>query len=551
MDNNPKWLSELEGTVPKAAYGISINVYAVAFEAWRRGLNVSFENGYSKSRGRHFIRYVIGNRQKRLKFTHNRSELVSQKAIRTASNKMATRNLLAEKDIPAVRSAIIKTADLKTIQSKTNEFIFPIRISMLASSSKNTRTATADNPEEVSEFIGKQKESSKSKGFLLEESAERTHYYAYIVDQEVIGVYKKETPYITGDGFKSIKELVEEVNAVRSRVPSITNLEISVDKKLGNILKKQNYKMDSVPESGEQVAIKSESGSKEPVDVTDLFSDEMKNNLIKVIGALPGMIQGEVEFHYDQDTEDYSIYAINGRPGIRNYLYPIHGEARPIPKAIIDYYFPETKGNYLSDTTPKYYFDYKCVNDELRNNRLSKIVVPKHRYEPNLVSKSISFQSDYDLKRLKKMIKDNFIRLKFDGEFNVGDNNQFELIIVGNYQDAAYFYEYLQTKKYLDNIKTVDFDGGVGIGYTLNDLRTDKSETSVELTKAADELLKTSEEAKAEKRKSLRQIRRYQKKIRQRNDRISALEQEIEDLKKSKSWKITARVRKIRNKLGK
>ena len=104
--------------------------------------------------------------------------------------------------------------------------------------------------------------------------------------------------------------------------------------------------MDSVHEAGEQVAIKSESGSKETVDVTDLFSDEMKNNLIKVIGALPGMIQGEVEFHYDQDTEDYSIYAINGRPGIRNYLYPIHGEARPIPKAIIDYYFPETKGNY-------------------------------------------------------------------------------------------------------------------------------------------------------------------------------------------------------------
>src|SRR5699024_12206070 len=86
-----------------------------------------------------------------LKLSHTRSELVSQKAIRTASNKMATRNLLAEQDIPAVRSAIIKTADLKTIQSKTNEFNFPIRISMLASSSKNTRTATADNREEESE----------------------------------------------------------------------------------------------------------------------------------------------------------------------------------------------------------------------------------------------------------------------------------------------------------------------------------------------------------------------------------------------------------------
>src|SRR5699024_1177305 len=325
--------------------------------------------------------------------------------------------------------------------------------------------------------------------------------------------------------------------------PSIINLEISADEKLENVLKKQNYKIDSVPGSGEKVAIKSETESKDPVDVSDIFSEEMKDNLVNVIGAFPGLIQGEVEFHYDQDTEDYSVLSINGRPGIRNYLYPMQGKARPVPKAIIDYYFPETKGKYLNDKTPKFYFDYESVNDGLRNNRLSRILIPKHRYEPNLVSKSIKFQSKYELKKLKKMIKDNFIRLKFDGEFNVLDDNLFELTIVGNYQDVAYFYDYLQTKKYLNDISTADYDSGVGIGYSFNDLRSSEPETS-------DKMLKKTDIAKADKEKSSRQIRQYKKKICQRNDRITALEQEIENLKNSKSWKVTEPVRKIRSKFG-
>ena len=543
MNNNPYWLSELEGAVPEAAYGISINVYTIAFEAWRRGLSVSFENVYSKSRGRHFIRYIIGNRQKNVKFTHNRSELVSQKAVRTVANKIATRKILASKDIPAVRSGIVNTADLDAIKNITSDFNYPVKITELASSSKNKRTVTKGSPEEVSKFIAKQKKNAKYKGFLLEESAEKTHYYAYIVDDKVIGVYKKETPFITGDGSRSINELLKESNIVRSRVPSIINLEISADEKLENVLKKQNYKIDSVPGSGEKVAIKSETESKDPVDVSDIFSEEMKDNLVNVIGAFPGLIQGEVEFHYDQDTEDYSVLSINGRPGIRNYLYPMQGKARPVPKAIIDYYFPETKGKYLNDKTPKFYFDYESVNDGLRNNRLSRILIPKHRYEPNLVSKSIKFQSKYELKKLKKMIKDNFIRLKFDGEFNVLDDNLFELTIVGNYQDVAYFYDYLQTKKYLNDISTADYDSGVCIGYSFNDLRSSEPETS-------DKMLKKTDIAKADKEKSSRQIRQYKKKICQRNDRITALEQEIENLKNSKSWKVTEPVRKIRSKFG-
>src|SRR5699024_12554085 len=100
--------------------------------------------------------------------------------------------------------------------------------------------------------------------------------------------------------------------------------------------------------------------------------------------------------------KDYSVSSINVRTRISNYLYTMQSKGRPDPKAIIDYYLPETKGKYLNDKTPKFYFDYESVNDGLRNNRLSRILIPKHRYEQNLVSKSIKFQSKYELKKQKK-----------------------------------------------------------------------------------------------------------------------------------------------------
>lgn len=537
MKNNPNWLSELDGTVPEAAYGISINVYAIAYEAWRRGLNISFENVYSKSRGRHFTRYHIYNRKKSFKFSHNRSELVSQKAVKRTSNNLETRNSLAIKGIPIIKSEIIKNRNIEEIEKKTKELDYPVKITSLRTPFESKKYNIAVNAGEILKII--EKENEKSNEFLVEESVCDERWHAYIVGEKVIGIYKKVAPHITGDGRKSIRELLKETNIIRNMIPSIKKLEVRLNKRVRNELKKQKYSPDSVPEAGKIVwlkAIEDVMGNGDAIDVTEAVSNEMKSNLVRATKSIPDLIQSEVEFLYDLDSMDYRIISINAKAGIMNYLYPLKGSARSVPKAIIDYHFPETEGKYLSDTTPKYYFDYEIVNNQLQNNRLSKIVIPRHRYEPNLVSKSISFESNLEVKKLEKTIRNHFIKLKFDGEFKALGNNQFRLIIAGNYQDVAYFIDYLHSKNHFKNVKYSDYDYGVRIGYTFKDLRSHVSQAKVD---------------KIQNEKNMEKFMGNNNEIQLKDEKIFELEQEIKALKNSKSWKITEPARRVRRRFGK
>lgn len=249
----------------------------------------------------------------------------------------------------------------------------------------------------------------------------------------------------------------------------------------------------------------------DPIDATDELSEKIKNNLIKAVQVIPGLIQGGVDIIYDKKTERYAVLEINTRPSISNHLYPVKGNAHKIPKAIIDHYFPETIGNYLSETTPKYYFDYIFVKDYLLNNRLKNFTLRSHPYEPNLISKTIEFQSRKDLTELKQMIRNNFHKLMFNGEMNQISLNKFELIIAGNNQDIEYFIDQIKSEKYITKVQSKNYHGPVKIGFSFNDKY-----------KGGTLLGENNTEEK-----------------------IRELEEEIIQMKNSRVWKITSPLRKL------
>src|SRR5699024_1896351 len=58
---------------------------------------------------------------------------------------------------------------------------------------------------------------------------------------------------------------------------------------------------------------------------------------------------------------------------IGGILYPLRGQARDIPSAIIDYYFPETKG--IDTTNSKIYFDMSTVLEPMENRSALEVEV--------------------------------------------------------------------------------------------------------------------------------------------------------------------------------
>lgn len=537
MEREYKWLSELEGTVPEEAYGYAISVYSIAYEAWRRGLSITFENSYH-NKGRYTPRYTIYNKNNKVQFNHTRPDLVSKEAINICLNKQLTRETLQEKNVPVPKGRLLDSLDPNQIKKDISDLSFPLVVKPLDGAGGRGVITGIDSYDELMENIEYLKEKLNYNQIIVEEYIEGEDYRAFVIGDKVIGAFRRLPPHVIGDGRKTIKKLLREKNDIRVNIPGTYNMRVLINEEIKRELKKQNLTLKSVPEKDQFVRLKTKnnvSSGGDPIDATDELPKELRDNLVKAVQAIPGLIQGGVDVIYDKKSERYAILEINTKPSIRNHLFPIKGKAHEIPKAVIDYYFPETKGKYLSETTPKYYFEYAYVKEDLLNNRLKKFTLPSHPYEPNLISKLIKFQSDHELTKLKKMIRTNFHKLKFNGELNLIDTDKYELIVAGNYQDVEQFIDFLKSKKFISNVKEESYQGGVKLGYTFNYKHfEDNSDTPTEENSVSS----------IEEKNILSSIKEKDKKIEE-------LEKEITQLKNSKSWTVTAPLRKLNRKLNK
>src|SRR5690625_2525513 len=463
MEREPEWLPELEGTVPEEAYGYAISIYSIAYEAWRRGLDITFENIYHQ-KGKFVPRYSISSPERKIKFSHTRPDVVDKEAINICSNKQLTREKLASQNVPVPKGLLLNSLDPKKVKNEISDLQYPLVVKPLAGHGGRGVITGIDNFKELMDNIEFLRDKLKYDEIIVEEYIEGEDYRAFVIGDKVVGAFRRLPPHVIGDGKKTIRELLHDKNEIRIKIPGTYNLRIRINEEMRRELKKQKLTLKSVPKEDQFVRLKTKnnvSSGGDPIDATHELTEDLKENLVRAVKAIPGLIQGGVDVMYDKSSGRYAILEINTKPSIRNHLFPLQGKAHEIPKAMIDYYFPKTKGKYLSDTTPKYYFDYSVVKEHIQNNRLKNLALPNYPYEPNLTSKKITFKSENDIKNIKQMLRRNFHKLKFNGEMTPIDINKYELTIAGNYQDIAYFIDVLKSKRFITDVQHEDYDGGI------------------------------------------------------------------------------------------
>src|SRR5690625_3236793 len=91
---------------------------------------------------------------------------------------------------------------------------------------------------------------------------------------------------------------------------------------------------------------------------------------------MPGFAHGGVDIiinEGDVTKESAVVLELNATAQIGGILFPLEGQSRDIPKAIIDYYFPETIGVEKAD--PRVYFDMSTVLEPLENRSSQEVEV--------------------------------------------------------------------------------------------------------------------------------------------------------------------------------
>ncbi|WP_269531185.1 cyanophycin synthetase [Chitinimonas sp. BJYL2] len=170
-----------------------------------------------------------------------------------------------------------------------------------------------------------------------------------VVGDKLVAAARRDPPNVIGDGKRSVRELVEDVNRDPRRgeghATSLTKIrldEIAVAR-----LEMQGLTPDSVPAKGQRVVLRNNanlSTGGSATDVTDDVHPEMAARAIEAAQTIGLHICG-VDIVCDSvltplEDQGGGVVEVNAAPGLRMHLSPSYGKGRNVGEAVVDMLYP-------------------------------------------------------------------------------------------------------------------------------------------------------------------------------------------------------------------
>lgn len=262
-------------------------------------------------------------------------------AIDIACDKMLTKDLLDTQNLPVARGEkVFSTIHLLEVVSKIG---YPVVLKPRWGS-KGSGVFVNINSER--ELLRAYAEITKEcREVMIEEYKVGNDYRVMVVDYKVVAVSLRKPPYITGDGVRSIRDLIEAMNAnpLRGEGHEKPLTRVKIDDELVNRLNVLGYSLDFVLDYGKKVTLRgnanlSTGGSAE--DYTDLICKEnieICERAARIIGldicGIDICAKSISEPIYENDGV---ILEVNAAPGIRMHHFPASGKERNVGRKILD-----------------------------------------------------------------------------------------------------------------------------------------------------------------------------------------------------------------------
>lgn len=375
---NKQWLPHLAPEIVSEIETNYIDAYVVALEGWRRGLTLRWHvKGSEKFKDMKTwyvdepgLLFSLHSKERSHYFFRTRGDKVTNDAVEISMDKELTKRFLTEKGIPVPKGReFSEAASEDEIIKYANELGYPIVIKPTDGSFGRGVVANISTDSELKHALDYVRNELNESNIIVEKYIEGNDYRLYVVNDEVVGAILRVPPNVTGDGINSIEALIDIKNEERKLNPRLAKTLIKINKELVDYIGRSGYTLQSIPEKGEKVYLSDKSNISiggDPIDVLDELSEEIKKLAVDALRAISGLSHGAVDLIVQKEedgSEKGYIIELNPTAQIGGILFPIKGKARDIPKAIIDYYFPETKD--VKTEKEKIYFDYYDVLEPL------------------------------------------------------------------------------------------------------------------------------------------------------------------------------------------
>lgn len=363
--------------------GFQLDAYLVALEGWRRGLTLKWykdETDVCKlvkmSMNPQGKFYSLQSDKQIHYFLASRGDLVSNEAVRICREKNKTIELLKKNGVPTTHGHEFNIRDKDGMIDCADNIGFPVVLKPVNGSMGKGVHINIQNKEELANAIQNAHTTYKNfETYLIEKFYPGNEYRLYVVGDQVIGATNRVPANITGDGINTVETLIEIKNNERKSNPYLASKPIKIDYEVSQLLKKVGYNQKSIPKKGETVFLREKSNLSsggDSIDATSELSEEVKQIAVDALKSLPNMANAGVDVIVDPESNKKGvILEINATAEIAFHPFPLIGEGRDVPAAIIDYYFPETIGREKS----KYYFDYNSILGPLKTWAAEEVTV--------------------------------------------------------------------------------------------------------------------------------------------------------------------------------
>jgi len=265
------------------------------------------------------------------------------------SDKYVLKKKLKECGFPTPSGGLCRTIDESI--SVARHIGYPVVVKPACGSLSKHTTCGIDSDDDLRK--GVQIAKIITNEFVVEEYIFGSVYRVTVVGGKVIGCCLREPPNVTGDGKKTLRELVDEKNTDPRRAPlsqkNSTLHHIAITAATHALLSGDGKTLESVPGNGEKIFLHSKvilGAGADIHDCTDQMHDDNKK-LFEDAAILLGspLIGFDALFSNiacSWRNQECGIIEANSKPYIDMHHVPVTGRPRNVAKALIDYLMNKT-----------------------------------------------------------------------------------------------------------------------------------------------------------------------------------------------------------------
>ena len=269
-------------------------------------------------------------------------------AVDIACNKELTKKMLEDAAIPVPSGDLV--LDEEGLQRVIKKIGYPLVLKPL--DGNHWKGASINVKDYESALVGLEHAQKYSRKVIVEKYITGYDFRVLVIDHRMVAAARRVPAHVMGDGELNLQQLIDKENEDPRRGYGHENVltEIEVDKDTNELLAKLNYTLETVPQKGEIVYLKSTanlSTGGTSIDVTDMIHPEniqMAERISRIIGLDVCGIDIMAE-NLTQPLKESggAILEVNAAPGFRMHLAPSEGLPRNVAAPVVDMLYPPGK----------------------------------------------------------------------------------------------------------------------------------------------------------------------------------------------------------------